>query len=240
MDSFSFRGPFRLLGLLLWGAAAAMAWAGISALRTHWNYQYFCDNPFLEVLGCLVVITAPLLLLTGGLAVGVSHWNTGPWQGMFLYGVMVLLCMEASSAVLANTASCQRDWETHVLDDLFRQYGNQSDPKTRDVDRLQEELQCCGIHNYTDWRVMGNFSAPTSCCQKIFLNCTGALDSAQLLYQEGCLPKLEQLRKIVLGQVFWCCIGALVLELLAALTSGFLVKQSTIPDYHILESGTFS
>nr|XP_020833818.1 tetraspanin-3-like isoform X1 [Phascolarctos cinereus] len=214
MDSSFFRGPFRLLGLLLWGAAAAMAWAGVSALRIHRNYQHFCDNPFLEVLGCLVVSTAPLLLLTGGLAVGISRWNTGPWQGLFLYGVMVLLCVEASSAVLARTSSCQRDWETHVLDDLLHQYGNQSDPKTKAVDRLQEELKCCGIHNYTDWRVMGHISAPTSCCQKIFLNCTGDLSTSQQLYQKGCLPKLEQLRRVssatcsgaVSGLWFWSCL----------------------------------
>uniref|UniRef100_A0A4X2M2U9 Tetraspanin n=1 Tax=Vombatus ursinus TaxID=29139 RepID=A0A4X2M2U9_VOMUR len=212
MDSSFFRGLFRLLGLLLWGAAAAMAWAGVSALRIHMNYQHFCDNPFLEVLGCLVVSTAPLLLLTGGLAVGISRWNTGPWQGL-------------------------RDWETHVLDDLLHQYGNQSDPKTKAVDRLQEKLQCCGIHNYTDWRVMGHFSAPTSCCQKIFSNCTGDLSTSQQLYQKGCLPKLEQLRKVVLSHMFWCCIGALVLELFAALISGFLMKQSPLSDYNILESG---
>ncbi|XP_068955877.1 tetraspanin-3-like [Petaurus breviceps papuanus] len=217
-----------------------MVWAGVSALRTHRSYQDFCDNPFLEVLGCLVVATAPLLLFTGGLAVGVSRWNTGPWQGLFLYGVVVLLCMEASSAVLAHTSSCQRDWETHVLDDLLHQYGNQSDPKTKAVDRLQQELQCCGIHNYTDWGMIGCFSAPASCCQKIFLNCTGAFNSSQLLYQEGCLPKLDQRRKVVLSHVFWCCVGALLLELLAALVSGFLTKQSPLPDYHILESGTVS
>ncbi|XP_043836051.1 LOW QUALITY PROTEIN: tetraspanin-36-like [Dromiciops gliroides] len=214
MDFFSFRGPFRFLGLLLWGAAAAMAWAGVSALRTHRSYQYFCDNPFLEVLGCLVVSTAPLLLITGGLAVGISRWNTGPWQGLFLYGVVVLLCMEASSVLLAHTSSCQRDWETHMLNDLLHHYGNKSDPETRAVDRLQEELQCCGIYNYTDWGVIGRFSAPTSCCQKIFLNCTGALGPSQLLYQEGCLPKLEQLRRLslamysgaVLGLWFWSCL----------------------------------
>ncbi|XP_007489556.2 tetraspanin-36-like isoform X2 [Monodelphis domestica] len=221
------------------GAAVAMAWAGVSALKTHRSYQDFCDNPFLEVLGYLVMSTAPLLLFTGGLAIGISNWNTGPWQGMFLYGVLVLFCMEASSAVLACTSSCQREWETHMLDDLH-QYGNQSDSKTKAVDRLQEELQCCGIHNYTDWKVTGHFSAPTSCCQKIFWNCTGALGPSQLLYQEGCLPKLEQLQKVVLDRVLWCCVGALALELLAALIIGFFMEQSTLPDYRILESGMFS
>uniref|UniRef100_A0A5F8HJV1 Tetraspanin n=1 Tax=Monodelphis domestica TaxID=13616 RepID=A0A5F8HJV1_MONDO len=166
------------------GAAVAMAWAGVSALKTHRSYQDFCDNPFLEVLGYLVMSTAPLLLFTGGLAIGISNWNTGPWQGMFLYGVLVLFCMEASSAVLACTSSCQREWETHMLDDLH-QYGNQSDSKTKAVDRLQEELQCCGIHNYTDWKVTAHFSAPTSCCQKIFWNGTGALAPSSVTVSGG-------------------------------------------------------
>ena len=39
---------------------------------------------------------------------------------------------------------------------------------TNTWDAVQEELQCCGVHNFTDWRQTGKFQSggvPDSCCK---------------------------------------------------------------------------
>lgn len=52
------------------------------------------------------------------------------------------------------------------------------------------QLQCCGIHNYSDWRDTRWYveskddSVPMSCCKSDFGSCTGSLIHPEYLYQE--------------------------------------------------------
>lgn len=52
------------------------------------------------------------------------------------------------------------------------------------------QLQCCGIHNYSDWRYTHwyeeskNNSVPISCCKNDAGSCTGSLTHPEDLYQE--------------------------------------------------------
>lgn len=55
---------------------------------------------------------------------------------------------------------------------------------------LFSQLQCCGIHNYSDWQYTHwyqeskNNSVPMSCCKSNVGSCTGSLTHPENLYQE--------------------------------------------------------
>lgn len=55
---------------------------------------------------------------------------------------------------------------------------------------LFSQLQCCGIHNYSDWQYTHwyqeskNNSVPMSCCKSNIGSCTGSLTHPENLYQE--------------------------------------------------------
>uniref|UniRef100_A0A8C3FKG6 Uncharacterized protein n=1 Tax=Chrysemys picta bellii TaxID=8478 RepID=A0A8C3FKG6_CHRPI len=96
-------------------------------------------------------------------------------------------------------------------------------PGSRGVDVIQRQLQCCGIHNYTDWAEAaasqpvhtGNVRAPESCCKETYSDCTGDMRQSEQLFQGGCLRKLGNRLQFVLGYVFWW-------------VPGFLLKQVPI------------
>ena len=49
------------------------------------------------------------------------------------------------------------------------------------LDRIQEELECCGVLGVSDWESQGNGSVPTSCFEG---------DQPQF-YHAGCLDQME-------------------------------------------------
>lgn len=71
---------------------------------------------------------------------------------------------------------------------------------------LFSQLQCCGIHNYSDWQYTHwyqeskNNSVPMSCCKSNVGSCTGSLTHPENLYQEvkqslNCLVTQTKLNK---------------------------------------------
>ncbi|CAM5146492.1 unnamed protein product [Natator depressus] len=240
-----------LLGLILWGAAAALVFGGAFVILTYKNYKSFFWDCFLLVPGWLAIVSAFLLLPTGALAICISTRNSRYQQGTFMYLLVVLLCLEASSAVLAHVYSDRMSSELNcTMGHLFHQYNGtySQHPGSRAVDVIQRQLQCCGVHNYTDWAEAaasrhvhtGNICAPESCCKETYSDCTGDMHRSEQLFQEGCLRKLGYRLQFVMGYVFWCCVVVGCLEVLAAISTGILLKHRSFQDFRILDSATFS
>lgn len=100
------------------------------------------------------------------------------------------------------------------LIDMISNYNTSSQEFRETVDKLQEDLHCCGINNSSDWRGYGadNASVPDSCCKEQTTDCgKGAMTDASRVYQMGCHDVLaEGLRKNFL----WVIVAALVIALL--------------------------
>ena len=69
------------------------------------------------------------------------------------------------------------------------------------MDRIQEELECCGVLAVSDWETRGNGTVPASCC--VSVQCEG--DKPEL-YQVGCLDQMESK---ILKVYFWTAITVL-------------------------------
>uniref|UniRef100_K7FJ60 Tetraspanin n=1 Tax=Pelodiscus sinensis TaxID=13735 RepID=K7FJ60_PELSI len=231
-----------LLGFMLWGAATALVFGGAFVILTYKNYKSFFEDYFLLVPGWLAIVSAFLLLPTGALAISIPARNSRYQQGTFMYLLIVLFCLEASSAVLAHVYSVSISSELdRTMGHLFQQYNGtySHHPGSRAVDIIQRQLQCCGVHNYTDWRESaasqhisaGNICAPESCCKETYSHCTGNMRLSEQLFQEGCLRKLDSRLQFVMGYVFWCCVVVGCLEVLAAISNGTLMKQRPFQDF---------
>ncbi|XP_019410318.1 PREDICTED: tetraspanin-3-like [Crocodylus porosus] len=241
-----------LLGLVLWGAAAALAFGGAFVILTYKNYRWFFQNCFLLLPGWLAVVAAFLLLPTGALAIGIPARNSRYQQGTFMYLLVVLFCLEASVAMLAHIYPDKMGSELKgTLGHLFHQYnGTHSHcPSNRAVDIIQKQLQCCGVYNYTDWVKAAlpvschlqarSICVPESCCKETF-HCSGDVNQSAQLFQEGCLKKLNYRLHFVMHFVFWCCAVLACLQVLAAISNGILMKHRPFQDLRILDSAVFS
>ncbi|XP_051665035.1 tetraspanin-3-like [Manacus candei] len=245
----SARALLRFLGFVFWGSAAAQAFGGVLVILMFKNYRYLFQESYLSLPGWLAIAAALILLPTGVLAVSISIRSSRNRQGTFMYLLLLLVCLEMSSAVLAHVYSIRvaSQLESAMGHLVYQHNGSCSqDPGSRAVDVMQRKLQCCGVHNYTDWLKARAASwhltpcVPESCCKEKYSHCKGHLSHLEQLFQEGCLKKLEDQLWFVMLYVFWCCTVLSILKLLAAVSNGILMRHQPFRDLRFLDSDTFS
>ncbi|NXY71019.1 TSN3 protein, partial [Glareola pratincola] len=235
-----------LLGFIFWGAAAALAFGAVLVILMYKSYGYLFLEFFLSLPGWLAVAAALILVPTGVLAVCISVKGSRYQQGALMYLLLVLLCLEVSSAVLAQFYTVRLAYEMKsTMGYLVNQYNgtHSHGADSRAVDVVQRELRCCGVQNYTDWLKAaaasrhlhdGKARVPESCCKEKYPHCRGDSVHLEQLFQEGCLKKLEDWSHFVVLYVFWCCTVLGVLELLAGVSNCILMKYQPFHDLRFL------
>lgn len=100
------------------------------------------------------------------------------------------------------------------LTEMITNYKNGSDEFRLSVDKLQEDLKCCGVNSSADWRNFapdGN-SVPDSCCLNVTANCgKGTMTDASKVHTEGCRNAVEA---ILQKNILWVIVAALVIAFL--------------------------
>lgn len=243
------RSLLRFLGFIFWGTAAAQAFGGILVILMLKNYRYLVEESYLSLPGWLALVTALVLVPTGVLAVSISVKCSRNQQGTLMYLLLLLLCLEMSSAALARFYCVRTASQLEsVMGYLVHQHNwtCSQDPGHSAVDVTQRKLQCCGVHNYTDWLKTSSPSwnhpacVPESCCKKKHPDCRGDLGHVEQLSEEGCLKKLEGQLCFAMLYIFWFCTVLIILELLAGVSNGILMRHQPFHELHILDSYTFS
>lgn len=236
----------RFLGFIFWGAAAVQVFGGVSMILMFKNYSYLFQEYYLSLPGWLALATALILLPTGLLAVSISVKCSRIQQGTLMYLLVLLFCLEMSSAALAFSYSVKTASQLEsAMGYLFHQHNwtCSQDPGNSSVDVIQRKLQCCGVHSYTDWLKASSSwyhpaCVPESCCKEKHSHCRGDLAHVDQLSDKGCLKKLEDQLGFAMLYIFWCC-PVLSLELLAAVSNGFLMRHQPFRELRILDSHTF-
>ncbi|KFQ23719.1 Tetraspanin-3, partial [Merops nubicus] len=240
------RSLLRFLGFVFWGTAAALAFGGVSVILVYKTNSCLFQEYFLALPGWLAVAAALTLVPTGVLAVTISVKSSRYRQGALMYLLLVLLCLEVSSAILAQFYAIQVTSELKsTMDYLLYPYnGTQSQgPGIRDVDVIQRKLQCCRVQKYTDWLKAASTSwylpsekahVPETCCKEESSRCRGDLGYTEQLFWEGYLKKLEDWLHFVMLYVSWCCVLLSILELLAGMSNGLLMRHQPFYDFRIL------
>ncbi|XP_026528044.1 tetraspanin-3-like [Notechis scutatus] len=231
------------IGLFLWGASLLLLFGGIFVLLTYKSYRVFFPNQFLILPGWLAILAAVLLFPAGLLAVSIPVRSSHYSQGILMYLLLVLFCLETSSVAMTQVYSAKACYQLKSsLDHIFHQY-NWSFPhhcSTEMVDSIHKQLKCCGIYNYTDWTKglpkylhSGHILVPKSCCKETFLDCNSDLNQSEKLFKEGCLMKLQKRLRFITQYMAWCCVLAICLEVLAAVSNGILMKAPLAQDFRI-------
>ncbi|NXU64805.1 TSN3 protein, partial [Horornis vulcanius] len=241
------RTLLKFLGFIFWGTAAAQAFAqafgGVLVILVLKNYRYLFQESYLSLPGWLALATALILLPTGALAVSISFKCSRTQQGTLMYLLLILLCLEMSSASLARSYCVRTASQLEsVMGYLVHQHNwtCSQDPGNNAVDVMQRKLQCCGVHNYTDWLKISSSSwyhpdcVPESCCKEKHSHCWGDLGHVEQLSEEGCLKKLEGQFCFAMLYVFWCCTVLSILELLAGVSNGILMRHQPFHELRIL------
>ncbi|XP_077369406.1 CD63 antigen [Festucalex cinctus] len=163
---------------------------------------------------------APIVIIAVGVVIFfVSFFGCcGAWKENYcmvtmfsiLLSLIILVQIAAAIAgyVFRNKVS---DVVQDSLTDMINRYSNSTADFKTSVDKLQEDLKCCGMNDSSDWRNFrpdGN-SVPDSCCVNVSTNCgVGAMTDSAKVHQKGCANAVEELLK---KNILWVIIAALVL-----------------------------
>lgn len=100
------------------------------------------------------------------------------------------------------------------LTDMIENYNNSSKEFRASVDKLQEDLKCCGVNSSSDWREFrpdGN-SVPDSCCLNVTANCgRRAMTDSSKVHVQGCSKAVEA---VLQKNILWVIGAALVIAFL--------------------------
>ncbi|KAM3870954.1 tetraspanin 37 [Diretmus argenteus] len=222
-------------------AALMVGLSGVYLLVNCMKNSLFFSHSYIILPGILAIASGAFLLVSGGFGYWVSVRDSVVLQGVFVYLLVVVLCLESTTSALAYFQSGKVDSELAPLRGVFQSYtGSSQDPAASAVDATQGQLQCCGIHGYSDWletpwfNRSGGHGVPHSCCNSTFQSCNGTLDQPWKLYPQGCQVKLEEALLFVLSLIIWSCLPVVLVEMVGLVAVGQLMKHQPFVDYHIL------
>ncbi|KAG7238041.1 hypothetical protein INR49_031395 [Caranx melampygus] len=237
----AFRTCLRLASQLLWVMGLVLGLGGAYLLMKYSHSSLFFSHAYITMPAILALISAGFLLVSGCLGSLLSLKDSTFLQGLFVYLLVVVFCLESSASALAYFHSTKLDSEITSLSGVFQNYtGSSQDLNSQAVDATQEQLQCCGVHDYRDWletswfNTTGGLSVPQSCCNSTFLSCNGSVEQPWQLYPQGCQVKVEVALHFVLSFIMWCFPVIFLVEFVVFLTVAQLMRDQPLMEYRIL------
>ncbi|XP_061630336.1 tetraspanin-3 isoform X2 [Phyllopteryx taeniolatus] len=210
------------LNLIFWAAAGILCYAGAYVFITYDDYDHFFEDVYTLVPAVVIIAAGALLFIIG----------------------LIGCC-----ATVRESHCGLRTVEDDVNGSIQKVYdeynGTNSNAQSRAIDYLQRQLQCCGIHNYSDWQytrwfeASKNNSVPVSCCNtKVGGLCTGSLARPEELYQEGCEALVVKRLKEIMMYVIWTALTFAGIQILGMLSACVvLCRRRNDPAYQLLITG---
>lgn len=222
----------------LWILGVVVGLCGVHLLLTIKQSILFYSHSYIILTAIVAIVCAVFLVVSGCLGSCLSCRDSVFLQGLFVYLLVVIFCLESTTSALAYYHSIKLDSDMAPISTAFYEYtGNKTDSRSQAVDATQEKFKCCGVYDYTDWWITPWFNltgrVPHSCCNTTFHSCPGNVP--RMLYQEGCQVKLEKALLFLLNAIIWECPLVFMTELFVLLTVFQLMKNRVFVDYQILD-----
>ncbi|KAG7223400.1 hypothetical protein INR49_032227 [Caranx melampygus] len=230
------------LSLIFWAAGAALAYVGAFVIKSYDSFDSFIQDKYTLVPAAIIIGISLVMFLFGLL--GCCATIRESKFGLTFFFLIIMAIFAAEVAALAFCFIYQGNISggfEKTMNEIFAKYDGQS-PETKSIDSLQQQMQCCGIKNYTSWNTTAWFSShnntvPLSCCKNSTSQCTGRLDQPDLLNTEGCEPKMTRLLQDVLGYAMLVVLGFAIIKVRAGAVK--YVPAHTSELHHCTAHATF-
>uniref|UniRef100_A0A4W5KCA4 Tetraspanin 37 n=1 Tax=Hucho hucho TaxID=62062 RepID=A0A4W5KCA4_9TELE len=139
----AFKMVIQITWQLLWLAGLVVGLSGMYLLLNYRHNGLFFAHTYIILPACLALASATLLLAAGGLGIWVSLRKSALLQGVFVYLLVMVFCLEATAAALAYVNAGKVDSELAPFSSVFQRYtGTSPDLDSDAVDATQKEV--CG------------------------------------------------------------------------------------------------
>uniref|UniRef100_A0AAQ4P4Y3 Tetraspanin n=1 Tax=Gasterosteus aculeatus aculeatus TaxID=481459 RepID=A0AAQ4P4Y3_GASAC len=221
------------LNLIFWAAAGILCYVGAYVFITYDDYDHFFEDVYTLTPAVTIIAVGALLFIIGLIGCCATVRESRCGLATFVVILLLVFMTEVSVVVLGYVYRAKVEKEVNVsIKKVYDEYdGTNSNAQSRAIDYIQRQLQCCGIHNYSDWQntrwyeQSKNNSTPISCCNTNFGGCTGSLTHPEDLYQ-------EVMRTL---NVDWCLNIFCMLGMLCACV--VLCRRPRGPAYELLITG---
>ncbi|XP_030646491.1 CD151 antigen [Chanos chanos] len=219
--------------LLFWLAGGAVMAVGIWTLVDKSEYISLLSSSTYSAAAYILVAAGAIVVMTGILGCCATIKEHRGLLIVFFVLLLFIFLLEITAGVLAYVY--YQELNNELREDLrktmvqnYQQPGKEH--ITRAVDRLQQDLMCCGSNSSADWThslwretLAGDRLVPDSCCKTPSDLC-GKRDHPSNIYkvEGGCISKLEEfiLQHLqivgavgigvaflqVVGMIFTCCL----------------------------------
>lgn len=228
-------GAFYLL------SAVGLFYIGIWVFSTYDHFDEIADATLTLAPASIIIAVSLFMCIVGILACIAAFKNNKLLLSVFFCLVLLVLIGEVMAGALGYV---YRSKVESVLDDDLTDAVNKYNVTVykEQIDYMQKQFDCCGIHNATDWlssaywKVNHTDTVPTSCCRDDLpanITCNPSIYSHDINTQ-GCIKKLKDefrlnLIYIAVAVVFMACI-----QLLALISTCILVCRTKEQNYQIL------
>ncbi|XP_075998110.1 tetraspanin-3 [Genypterus blacodes] len=236
------------LNLIFWAAAGIFYYVGAYVFITYDDYDHFFEDIY-TLIPAVIILAVGTLLFNIGL-IGCCAIVRESYCGLITFVIFLLLVFMMEVAVVALGYVYRAKVEDDVnssINKVFDEYnGTNSNAQSRAIDYVQKQLQCCGIHNYSDWQhthwyeESKNNSAPISCCKANIGVCTGSLTHPQDLYQEGCEALVVKKLKEIMMYAICTALMFATIQLLGMLCAFVVLcrRSRDLPYEPLITGGT--
>ncbi|XP_037833698.1 tetraspanin 37 isoform X2 [Kryptolebias marmoratus] len=205
----AYKITLKLMCQLLWVLGLIVGLTGLNFLLKYREYSLFIAQPYITLPAFLAFSSGVFLFATGCLGSWMNIRNSYCHQGLFVYLLVVVFCLEGTASTFAyfHYIQLQCCGVRNYTDWMETSWFSQS----------------------------GGLSVPHSCCNTTFLSCNATLDQPWLLYPEGCQVKLETALRLMLCFIIWGFLLVFLTEVCVLLVMSQLMKKQQFITYQALE-----
>ncbi|XP_071083969.1 tetraspanin-3-like [Haliotis cracherodii] len=226
-----------VVGLIFWGAAATLCFIGAWVYSTYSHFDEVTEASLTLVPASIIISGGIFMFIIGLLGCIAACKENKCLLAAFFSLILLVFLAEVVAATMGYVfRNDVRDVLDTGLKDAVNHY-NETAEKNQ-IDYIQKELKCCGVHNASDWATSpgwGNTTmVPRSCCKNA-TNCSPSLKGTDI-YDEGCLDLLKDKFLMNLVYIAAVTVAFAIIQILGLISACILLCRSRDVRYETLES----
>ncbi|XP_067913062.1 leukocyte surface antigen CD53-like [Heterodontus francisci] len=166
--------------LIFWICGCVIMSLGIYLLWLNNFGALLSSLPSLSIANILIIVGSVTMVVAFLGCMGAIKENKCLLLSFFIL-LLLILMIEVTAAIILFFYETQIN--NYVKDDMKLGLKNKNNTGIMEAwDKIQEQLQCCGVVNYTDW----GDTVPRSCCQEKATSC-----NSTNYFSKGCYGRIR-------------------------------------------------
>lgn len=242
MDICNGRKILICVSILLWISSACVSYVGYLMFSEYLKYSEIVEPVFSFLPSICYFVAAALMFIVAVIGIIAAFRQFHKFIAVYYTSLLLVLSVLGFAAVTSCLYSYSiKDSIAQDVDNSFSfDYGGANKTLlTEQVDNLQQNMECCGIKDSSDWSTSNWIKGhkkeiiPLSCCPEFHCNVTDPISTA---YQKGCSQILQNEYWMLLLIIFIFATSFIFVEVVCIFISCVLMCRRHDREYNTLQN----